>query len=272
MSDLDLERRKFLTQAGAALGGLFASPRAALLGAAFGGAAVASASSEPKSDGAALARRQILRSGEPMNSSGHAFGRATRALAAIELPARARGTRMAVVFAHEDSGASVIEIARDSRGRWDVVIASAINRRHGGAGARSVLATPWGTALLGENGISELDPVGGHSVPKKAPEGIQPVALSLEAAAGRFAIVRGRGLDGRLFKLVSEARYDPRDPYSGRGLLSAGELSEGDNPLTSGAFGNSLEARLPGDRGELLLASNDDEGITRVFVAERPIS
>jgi hypothetical protein len=272
MSDLDLERRKFLTQAGAALGGLFASPRAALLGAAFGGAAVASASTGTESAEAHLVRRQILRSGEPMNTSGHPFGRATRALALIELPARARGTRLAAVFAHEDTGASVIEIARDSRGRWDVVIASAINRRYGGAGARCVLATPWGTALLGENGVSELDPLGGHSIPKKAPEGIQPVALSLEAAAGRFAILRGRGLDGRRFKLVSEARYDPRDPYSGRDLLSAGELSDGDHPLTSGVFGNSLEARLPGERGEHFLACNDDEGITRVFVLERPIS
>ncbi len=186
----DLDRRKFLTQSGAALGGLIASPRLGLLAVAAGAAASIAAKGEADAAQATSGMpRFLLRSGEPINSRGQPLGYGIDALATVTVPTAAPGTRIFVVagharprpgcderFARRSVGCSTLEFVRE-QGRWQHEVASVHNRRWdletpiAIEGARlvpdqaayrfqemqpgtdcvlCVAATPWQTVLCGE--------------------------------------------------------------------------------------------------------------------------
>lgn len=142
MSDID--RRKFLKQSGAALGGLVAAPRVGLLG--LLGAAVIGVAAGSEDAGAIPVlgnRRRLLRSGEPVNARGEPFGYSIDGIAVVNVPAAVPGTRVLAVVAHERAcasgqveavaarsvGISALELVREEHGGWRHEIASHHNRR-----------------------------------------------------------------------------------------------------------------------------------------------
>lgn len=181
------DRRKFLKQSGAALGGFLINPAAGLLGLMAAGAATSQKEfSKERGDKTADSWRSILRTGAPINSVGHAFGGRLSSLHSFQMPEALQknetGGRYVVVATHASPpiGISTFEVAKTKRG-WDHVVAGRSNRifsiqspvaldgarlksgplfRHqtlvAGVGRISCAsATPWNTVLCAESASSE---------------------------------------------------------------------------------------------------------------------
>ena len=124
------DRRKFLKQSGAALGGFLINPAAGLLGV-FAAGAVPSKKETPQE--LPYRWQPLLRSGSPINGAGHAFGGRLSSLTAFQSPQALQkeevGGRYVVVATHSSprEGISIFEVVKTKRG-WDHVVSGRTNR------------------------------------------------------------------------------------------------------------------------------------------------
>lgn len=180
------DRRKFLLQSGAAVGGFLLNPTAGVLGLVAATLAQKNASDESNAKAAPGARtkRPLLRSAAPIDTAGRPFGARVASLSALQVPQALQkedeAGRFVLVCGHESGpiSLSTFEVVRSKRG-WDHAVGSHYNRtfsrltqvpidgarlsaesslyRHqamlSGLGpARSSLTTPWNTVLIAEGG------------------------------------------------------------------------------------------------------------------------
>ncbi|MBI3554687.1 MAG: DUF839 domain-containing protein [Deltaproteobacteria bacterium] len=262
-----MDRRKFLFQSTATVGGLLASPRLGLLAVAAGAMAgtLAQDSDSPRSENPP---RPLLRSGEPINSRGHPLGHGIAALTTVSVPTAAPGTRIFAVVAHGQArtdcneriarrsvGFSTLEFTREN-GRWQHEVASVHNRRwdletpipiegarlvadqaayrvqemQPGTGCvNTVAATPWQTVLCGERDgwVVEVNPLSGHAVKRFSLGRVGARSIELVAKPGMPVAVYLLG-DSHYFKFVSHQRFEARQIQVNSSILLIGELSVAD--------------------------------------------
>jgi len=148
-----MDRRKFLQQTGASIGGFLASPQLGALttiGAALGFASAAEAGRKREADELERENRLgqavphlLVRTGEAMNSAGEAFGATISGMALFQTQSIEKGRRAIAVIGHSsqyspphserklqprDEGISVLEFHKNES-RWEHAIASPQNRR-----------------------------------------------------------------------------------------------------------------------------------------------
>jgi hypothetical protein len=201
--------------------------------------------------------RPFIRTGEPIDVQGTAFGGPIAALAILETPSVVPGSRICLIAAHPVEGPlggiTVIELVHKPEKGWKHIVSGIWNKRLNEktpihfdgrrifeegrtevypsapvpVGATNCLkTTPWGTVLCGERNVIELTPTHGLAARRPMLGDVSPTAMELVVSTGRPVTVYLAGQSPKLglFKFVSHQKYVPHVTNATNSVLAIGEL------------------------------------------------